>query len=207
MTRRHIIYRKVIHCANSRALHAYHGSDVDSYCLPCHGRSKDRDSQHRNFRDMAGTSTSSTMRLMRVECIIFYVDPKSVGSLNLPEKERVRFPITDEHSSLAVFTKKFAEFAGIKAEAEKRGLGSCVELKLCHLEKGKDGSKAFAINTQEQWDEERPLHQEPITRSVQLTYFRATAFSQVRLFLDTSFTRISFQRPIRSGAQLITVYY
>ena len=200
MTRRHIIYREVIHCANSRALHAYHGSDADSYRLPCHGRSKDRDSQHRNFRDMVGTSTSSTMRSMRVECIIFYVDPKSVGSLNLLEKERVRFPITDEHSSLAVFTKKFAEFAGIKAEAEKRGLGSCVELKLCRLEKGKDGSKAFAINTQEQWDEERPLHQGPITQSVQLTYFRTTAFSQVRLFLDTPFPRISFQKPIRSGA-------
>ena len=45
----------------------------------------------------------------------------------------------------------------MKAEAEKRGLGSCVELKFCRLEKGKDGSKAFAINTQEQWDEERPL--------------------------------------------------
>ena len=51
-----------------------------------------------------------------------------------------------------MFAKKFAEFAGIKAEAEKSDLGSCVdsssELKLC---------KAFAINTQEQWDEERPL--------------------------------------------------
>ena len=103
---------------------------------------------------MAGTSTSSAMR---VECIIFYVDPKSVGSLNFLGKERVCFPITDEHSSLAVFTKKFTEFAGLKAEAEKRGLGSFVELKLCHLEKGKDGSKAFAINTQEQWDEERSL--------------------------------------------------
>ena len=72
---------------------------------------------------MAGTTTSSAMR---VECIIFYVDPKSVGSLNFLGKERVRFPITDEHSSLAVFTEKFAEFAGLKAEAEKRGLGSCV---------------------------------------------------------------------------------
>ena len=103
---------------------------------------------------MEGTSTYSTMR---VECIVFYVDPKSVGSLNFLGKERVRFPITDEHSSLAAFTKKFAEFAVLKAEAEKRGLGSCVELKFCRLEKGKDGSKAFAINTQEQWDEERPL--------------------------------------------------
>lgn len=118
------------------------------------GRSKDSHPKHQNFRDMAGTSATS---MMRVECVIFYVDPKSVGSFNFLGKERVRFPITDEHSSLAVFTKKFAEFAGIKAEAEKRGLGSCVELKFCRLEKGKDGSKAFAINTQEQWDEERPL--------------------------------------------------
>lgn len=56
-----------------------------------------------------------------------------------------------------MFTKKFAEFAGSKAEGKKHGLGSCVELKFCHLEKGKDGSQAFVINTQEQWDEERPL--------------------------------------------------
>ena len=125
---------KVIHCANSRALHAYG--------LLCHWRSKDSDPKHRNIRDMEGTSTYSTMR---VECIVFYVDPKSVGSLNFLGKERVRFPITDEHSSLAVFTKKFAEFAGLKAEAEKRGLGSCVELKFCRLEKGKDGSKAFVL--------------------------------------------------------------
>ena len=52
---------------------------------------------------MEGTSTSSTMR---VEFIMFYVDPKSVGSLNFLGRERVRFPITDEHSSLAVFTKR-----------------------------------------------------------------------------------------------------
>ena len=78
---------------------------------------------------------------------------KSVGSLNFLEEERVRFPITDEHSSLAVFAKMFAEFAGLKAEAQKSGLGSCVELKFCRLEKGKYGSKAFAINPVEQWNE------------------------------------------------------
>ena len=32
-----------------------------------------------------------------------------------------------------------------------------------------------------------PLYQEPITWSVQLPYFRATAFSQVELFLDMPF--------------------
>lgn len=85
--------------------------------------------------------------------LIFYVDPKSVGSLNFLGEERVRFPITDEHSSLAVFAKMFAEFAGLKAEAQKSGLGSCVELKFCRFEKGKYGSKAFAINPVEQWNE------------------------------------------------------
>ena len=47
----------VIHCANSCALHAYHGSDVYSFGLLCHRRSKDSDPKHRNFRDMEGTST------------------------------------------------------------------------------------------------------------------------------------------------------
>ena len=54
----------------------------------------------RHILDMASTSTASTMR---IECIIFYVDPKSVGSFNFLGKERVRFPIIDEHLSLAVF--------------------------------------------------------------------------------------------------------
>ena len=58
---------------------------------------------------------------------------------------------------MTVFSRDLVELAGLKAEAEKRGLGSCIELKFCRLEKGKDGSKAFAINTQEQWDEERQL--------------------------------------------------
>jgi hypothetical protein len=98
-----------------------------------------------------------TEKICTIESVIFYVDPKSVGPLNFLGKERIRFPLTNEHSLLTVFRKELAEFAGLKAEAEKRGLGSCIELKLCRLEKGKDGSKAFAINTQEQWDEERPL--------------------------------------------------
>ena len=53
---------KVIHSANSRALHDYHayyGSDVYSYAygLLCHWiwRSKDSDPKHRNIRDMETT--------------------------------------------------------------------------------------------------------------------------------------------------------
>ena len=44
---------------------------------------------------------------------------------------------------MVVFCKKFAEFTGLKAEAEKRGLGSCTELKFCRLKKGREGSTTF----------------------------------------------------------------
>ena len=60
------------------------------------GRSKDSDLKNRNILKTAGTRTL-LFSTMRVECIIFYVDLKSVGSLNFLGKERVRFPITDEH--------------------------------------------------------------------------------------------------------------
>ena len=41
-----------------------------------------------------------------IETVIFYVDPKSVGPLNFLEKERIRFPVTNEHFLLTVFEKK-----------------------------------------------------------------------------------------------------
>ena len=112
-----------------------------------------RSSQHSDSKLMA----AQTAKICTIESVVFYVYPKSLGPLNFLGRERIRFPVTNEHSSLTVFKRKFAEFAGLKAEAEKRGLGSCIELNICRLEKGKDGSEAFAINTQEQWDEERPL--------------------------------------------------
>ena len=56
----------------------------------------------------------------------------------------------------------------MKAESEKRGLGSCIELKPCRLVKSAEGSKAYAINTQAQWDEERPLFlKSPSTTALQ----------------------------------------
>lgn len=80
----------IIHFANSRALHACHGSHVYSYGFLCLGKSKDSDPKHRNIRDMEGTSTYSTMS---VECIVFYVDPKSVGSLNFLERNEFAFQL------------------------------------------------------------------------------------------------------------------
>ena len=95
---------------------------------------------------------------MLLEGVVYYVDPKSVGTLAfLGGKERIRIPITSMHSSLEALRRHIIEYAGLKGESEKLGLGSCIELKLCRLAKSAEGSKAYAINTQAQWDEERPL--------------------------------------------------
>ena len=84
---------------------------------------------------------AQTAKVCTIESVVFYVDQKSFGPLNFLGKERIRFPVTNEHSSLTVFKRKFAEFAGLKAEAKKRGLGSCIALTFCRLEEGKDGNK------------------------------------------------------------------
>ena len=93
-----------------------------------------------------------------LESVVYFVDPKSPGSLGfLGGKERIRIPITNAHSSLQAFRRHIIEHARLKAEAEKRGLGSSIDLKLCRLVKTPEGSKAYSINTQAQWDVERPL--------------------------------------------------
>ena len=62
---------------------------------------------------------------------------------------------TEEHYSLEAFKKHIVALAGLKNEAEKRGLGSSIEIKICRLAKTAGGSKAFTINTQALWDLER----------------------------------------------------
>ena len=56
---------------------------------------------------------------------------------------------------LLASVKHVVELAGLREEAQKRGLESRIDIKLCRLEKGPDGNKAYAINTQAQKDEER----------------------------------------------------
>ena len=62
-----------------------------------------------------------------------------------------------KHCSLQAFVKHVVEHAGLREEAQKQGSWSRIDVKLCHLEKGPDGNKAYAINTQAQWDEERSM--------------------------------------------------
>ena len=91
-----------------------------------------------------------------IESVVYCVDPKSPGSLRfLGGKERVRLPLHEEHCSLEARKKHTVAHAGLKTEAEK--LGSSIELKLCRLAKTAEGSKAFSINTQAQWEVDGPL--------------------------------------------------
>ena len=55
-------------------------------------------------------------------------------------KERVRIPLSGKHCSLQAFVKHVVEHAGLREEAQKRGLGSRIDIKLCRLEKGPDGN-------------------------------------------------------------------
>ena len=68
-------------------------------------------------------------------------------------KERIRIPINSKHSSLEAFKRHIIEYAGLKAESEKRGLGSPIEIKLCQLEKSAEGSKAYDIKNDDTEDE------------------------------------------------------
>ena len=72
-------------------------------------------------------------------------------------KARVRIPLSGKHCSLQLFVKHVVEHVGVRKEAQKRGLGSKINLKLCRLEKGQDGNKAYAISIQAQWDEEKSM--------------------------------------------------
>ena len=75
-------------------------------------------------------------------------DPGFLGG-----KERIRIPINSKHSSLEALKRHIIEYAGLKAESEKRGPGSSIEIKLCRLEKSEGGNKAYAINKGDNEDE------------------------------------------------------
>ena len=68
-------------------------------------------------------------------------------------KEWIRIPINSKHSSLEALKRHIIEYVGLKAESEKSGLGSSIEIRLCWLENSAEGSKAYAINKDDNEDE------------------------------------------------------
>ena len=98
---------------------------------------------------MASESTSADSEgtvFQVLEGVVYYVDPTtSSNAINefVGSKERVHIPLSGKHCSLQAFAKHVVEYASLREEAQKRGLGSSVDIKLCRLEKG----------PQAQWDE------------------------------------------------------
>ena len=83
-------------------------------------------------------------QVFKLERVMYYVDPKSARSMGfLAVRERNRKPINSKHTSLEALESHIIE---LKAESEKRGLGSLIEIKLCRLEKPAEGCKAYTIN-------------------------------------------------------------
>ena len=115
------------------------------------------------WSNMASESTSADSEgsvFQVLEGVVYYVDPTtSSNAMNafFGSKERVRIPLSEKHCSSQAFVKHVVEHAGLKEEAQKRGFGSRIDIKLCRLEKGPGGNKAYAINTQAQRDEERSM--------------------------------------------------
>ena len=88
---------------------------------------------------LAGSFFKLEGQVCKLEGVIYYVHPKSVGSMDfLRGKERIRIPINSKHSSLEALKRHIIEYTGLKSESEKRGLiRSSTEIKLliCRLEK------------------------------------------------------------------------
>jgi len=67
-----------------------------------------------------------------LECVVNFVDPiTSSNAMNafVGSKERVRIPSSGKHCSLQGLVKHVVEHAGLREEAQKRGIGSNIDIK------------------------------------------------------------------------------
>ena len=124
-------------------------------------------------------------QVFKLEGVIYYVDPKSVGSMGfLGGKERIRIPINSKHSSLETLKRHFIEYIGLKSESEKNGLiRSSIEIKLCRLEKSAEWSKASGVNNDDNKDEMTFLR--AVTILVAVKHNFVTSESQMTFLLST----------------------
>jgi len=86
-------------------------------------------------RDMASGSTCKDIEgsvFQVLEGVVNYVDPAtSSNAMNVfvGSKDRVRIPSSGKHCSLQAFVKHVVEHAGLREEAQKRGLSSSIDIK------------------------------------------------------------------------------
>ena len=69
--------------------------------------------------------------------LVYYVDPTTSSNASnafVGSKEHVRIPLSGKHCLLQAFVTHVVEHVDLREEAEKRGLGSHIDIKLCCLE-------------------------------------------------------------------------
>ena len=94
-----------------------------------------------------------------VECIIYYVQPDTMGAKFIGSKERKRVPmdLSPSCSQLDHAKKQIKDHTGIDLEAAKRGLGTCVDISISRIEKQPDSdTRVYSISTDAAWKTELP---------------------------------------------------
>ena len=80
-----------------------------------------------------------------MESVVYFGDSKSPECLSfLGQKERIKIPIKTEHKLIDALKWHAFEVGGLNTEAEERGLGSSIQLRLCRLVKSKEGDKVYS---------------------------------------------------------------
>lgn len=87
-----------------------------------------------------------------IECLISYLDPSTAGVVR--NKERKRIQVASDIGYKSVISE-ISKQCGIPKEAEGRGLGSNVDIKIAHLVKVEGAAKAYATSTEDGWRLER----------------------------------------------------
>ena len=88
-----------------------------------------------------------------LELVVYYLDPKSHQEgankfLGGKERRRVRLS-KDELARFSTFQSAIVDKNDLKAEAEQRGLGRDITIKMARIAKDREGAKSFSISNQD----------------------------------------------------------
>lgn len=111
----------------------------------------------------------NSKQIVIVECIIYFYS--STDSSKPPlGKERQRVEV-DHGQPLKHMIKKIRNTGGLNEAAAKKGLGDVISITVGRIDKGKDGTKVFTINTEESFSlEKTPLILNPILQGMDHLY-------------------------------------
>jgi len=106
----------------------------------------------------AESETESPANMAKVECVVYYLSDRDRVASFVGSKERMRLPVVEllkAGDSLPQIINTIIQFGGLAKEAGLRGLGESIHVRLYCLESLNSTTKAFAIQTSDQWMAEK----------------------------------------------------